>query len=133
METSFSAWIIQSNVFLRDKDWAQVVKTNHYLPHHYLILGESSKREACERTSQDNQRSRQGFRAISRKPKPFDETGLRGGRQSSHQSRSLGALAEPFGYRTIGLARKIPHRKEGTNLALPGFFRRRRAQTIGIR
>jgi hypothetical protein len=23
-------------LFLRDKDWAQVVKTNHYLPHHYL-------------------------------------------------------------------------------------------------
>jgi hypothetical protein len=23
-------------MFLRDKDWAQVVKTNHYLSHHYL-------------------------------------------------------------------------------------------------
>ena len=26
-------------MFLGDKDWAQVVKTNHYLPHHYLTLG----------------------------------------------------------------------------------------------
>ena len=26
-------------MFLRDKDWAQVVKTNHYLSHHYLTLG----------------------------------------------------------------------------------------------
>jgi hypothetical protein len=56
METPFSAWFIQKVMFLRDKDWAQVVKTNHYLPHHYF--GESSKREACERTSQANQRGR---------------------------------------------------------------------------
>jgi hypothetical protein len=26
-------------MFLGDKDWAQVVKTNHYLSHHYLTLG----------------------------------------------------------------------------------------------
>jgi hypothetical protein len=44
----------------------------------------------------------------------------------------LGALAEPFYERTIGINRKIPHRKEGTNLAILGFFRRR-PQTIGIR
>ncbi len=25
-------------MFLGDRDWAQVVKTNHYLPHHYLTL-----------------------------------------------------------------------------------------------
>ena len=36
----------------------------------------------------------------------------------------------PFGYRTIGFARKIPHRKEDTNLAFLGFFRRRRAQEL---
>jgi hypothetical protein len=41
METSFSAWIIQM-MYLRDKDWAQVVKTKHYLSHHYLTLGKSS-------------------------------------------------------------------------------------------
>ena len=38
----------------------------------------------------------------------------------------------PFRYRSIGIDRKIPHRKESANLALLGFFRRRRAQTIGI-
>jgi len=26
----FLAWIIQKVMFLRDKDWAQVVKTNHF-------------------------------------------------------------------------------------------------------
>jgi hypothetical protein len=44
---------------------------------------------------------------------------------------SLGALAAPFGYRTIGLARKIAHRKESTNLAFFGFFKQ--AQEFGIR
>jgi hypothetical protein len=38
----------------------------------------------------------------------------------------------PFGYRTIGLARKIPHRKEGTNLTLFGFFRQRRTKEFVI-
>jgi hypothetical protein len=38
----------------------------------------------------------------------------------------------PFGYRTIGIARKLPYRKEGTNLAFLGFFRRRRIQEFGI-
>ena len=38
----------------------------------------------------------------------------------------------PFDWRTIGLARKIPHRKEGTNLSCLKFFRRRRAQRIGV-
>ena len=39
----------------------------------------------------------------------------------------------PFDWRTIGLARRIPHRKEGTNLAFLKFFRQRRTQRIGIR
>ena len=39
----------------------------------------------------------------------------------------------PFGYRTIGRAGKVPHRKEGTNLAFLGFFRRRRTQEFAIR
>jgi hypothetical protein len=53
---------------------------------------EESSREPCERATQGNQRSRQGFRAISRKPSALHETGLRGRRQS----RSLGALSAPF-------------------------------------
>src|SRR4029077_20217432 len=56
-ETSFSAWIIQKVTFLRDKDWPQVVKTTHFPPH-YLTLGGPLQREACERASQANQRSR---------------------------------------------------------------------------
>src|SRR5580704_15992252 len=47
--------------------------------------------------------------------------------------RSLGTLAVPFDWRTIGLARRIPHRKEGTNLSFLKFLRRRRAQRIGVR
>jgi hypothetical protein len=39
------------------------------------------------RASQANQRSREGFRAISRKPSAFLETGLLGERQSGDQSR----------------------------------------------
>jgi hypothetical protein len=39
----------------------------------------------------------------------------------------------PFDWRTIGLARRIPHRKEGTNLSFLKFFRRRRARRIGVR
>ena len=38
----------------------------------------------------------------------------------------------PFGYRTIGLAREIAHRKESTNLAFLEFLRRRKAQEFGI-
>ena len=53
----FRLGLFKSDVFLRDKDWAQVVKTNHYLSHHYLSL-EGKFEEACERTSQANQRSR---------------------------------------------------------------------------
>ena len=30
VKTSFSAWITQKVMFLRDRDWAQVVKTNHF-------------------------------------------------------------------------------------------------------
>ena len=41
------------------------------------------------------------------------------------------ALAEPISYRSIGIDRKIPRRKERTNLAIPRVFRR--AKTIGIR
>ena len=52
------------------------------------------------------------------------------GRRSEPLAR---ALAVPFGYRTVGLARKIGHRKEGTNLAFFGFFRQRKAQEFGIR
>ena len=36
----------------------------------------------------------------------------------------------PFDWRTIGLARRIPHRKEGTNLSFLKFSRRRRAQEL---
>jgi hypothetical protein len=32
----------------------------------------------------------------------------------------------------LGINRKSPHRKEGTNLAFPGFFRPRGTQTIGF-
>jgi hypothetical protein len=42
-------------MFLRDKDWAQVVKTNHFPPITILLLGEEPRereREACERASQ---------------------------------------------------------------------------------
>ena len=34
-------------MFLRDKDWAQVVKTNH-LPHHYFALGPREKRVSAQ-------------------------------------------------------------------------------------
>ena len=39
----------------------------------------------------------------------------------------------PFGYRSIGINRKSPHRKEGENLAFLGFLRRRRIQESAIR
>jgi hypothetical protein len=42
--------------FLRDKDWARVVKTNHYLSHHYLTLGEEFREKR-----------------VSAKPKPISE------------------------------------------------------------
>jgi hypothetical protein len=47
-----SSWSTNIGLFLGDKDWAQIVKTNHYL------LWGSSKREECERSSQGNQRNR---------------------------------------------------------------------------
>jgi hypothetical protein len=42
-------------------------------------------------------------------------------------------MAVPFAYRTIGIARKLPHRKEGTNLAFLGFSRRSRTREFAIR
>jgi len=39
METSFRLGLFKM-MFLRDKGSAQVVKTNHYFPHHYLTLEE---------------------------------------------------------------------------------------------
>jgi hypothetical protein len=55
MDTSFPAWIIQKVMFLRDKDWAGVVKTIHFSPALFLLWATS--REACERKIQANQRS----------------------------------------------------------------------------
>jgi hypothetical protein len=57
VDTSFPAWINQKEMFLRDKDWAQVVKTNYFSPRHYFYFG-GLEREACERASQANQPSR---------------------------------------------------------------------------
>jgi hypothetical protein len=74
-----------------------------------------------------------GHQEYLRDPSKIHETDLRGGRQNGYQIRSLGTLAVPFDWRTIGLARRIPHRKEGTNLSFLKFFRRRRAQRIGVR
>jgi hypothetical protein len=54
--------------------------------------------------------------------RPSTRAGLPDGRQSGDQSRSPGALAVSVGYRTIGLARRIPHRKESTNLAFLKFL-----------
>ena len=87
VNTSFPAWINQKVMFLRDKDWAQVVKTSYFPPSSLSYSGGPLEREACERASQANQPSRQGFRTISRKPSAFHKTGVHGGRQSGHQSR----------------------------------------------
>ena len=51
------------------------------------------------------------FEQSPRKPSALHQTSLRGGRQNSYQIRSLGTLAVPFDWRTIGLARKIPTEK----------------------
>ena len=47
VETSFSAWITQSDV-LRDKDWAQVVKTNHFPPSLFSLGTPERKRVSAQ-------------------------------------------------------------------------------------
>ena len=44
VDTSFPAWIIQKVMFLRDKDWAGVVKTIHFPPS-LFYSGVTSERE----------------------------------------------------------------------------------------
>jgi hypothetical protein len=96
-------------MFLRDKDWVQVVKTIHFPSSLFLLWGLA--REKCEHASQANQRIDRGFRAISRRPSPLHKTGLRGGRQGDPKSRLLRALAELFQERTLGLVRESPTEK----------------------
>ena len=121
-------------MFLRDKDWAQVVKTNHYLSRHYLTLGGESSRE----------------KRVSAQPKPISEVvkdfeqSLENLRPSTRRVYVAGARAAiraahlelwqcPSATELLASLGKIPHRKERTNLAFLGFFRRRRTQRIGVR
>jgi hypothetical protein len=53
-------------MFLRDKDWAQVVKTNHFPPH-YLTLGYSGERQTAKRVSAQT-------KAISEVVKDFEHS-----------------------------------------------------------
>jgi hypothetical protein len=78
-------------------------------------------------------------KSISEVVKDFEQS-LQNLRPSTKRVYVAGARAairaaslEPIFCRSIGIDRKIPRRKERTNLAIPGFFSRRRAETIGIR
>ena len=106
-------------MFLGDRDWAQVVKTNHYLPHHYLTLERVRREKRVSAQAKPISEVVKDFEQSLENASAFHETGLCGRRQGGDQSRSLGALAVPFGYRTSGLARKnrSPKRKHESRLS----------------
>ena len=99
-------------MFLGDKNWAQAVKTNHYLSHHDLTLGEefqersrvSAQPKAISELLADFEQSLENSSARH-------QTGLRGGRQNGYQIRSLGALAVPFDWPNYWPRRRIPKKK----------------------
>ena len=119
-------------MFLGDRDWAQVVKTNHYLPHHYLTLERvrrekrvSAQAKPISEVVKDFEQSLENLRPSTRRVYVAGaRAAIRAARLELWQCPSATELAASLG--------KIAHRKESTNLAFLGFFRRRKTQEFGI-
>jgi hypothetical protein len=73
VETSFSAWIVQKVMFLRDKDWAGVVKTIHFPPSLFLLWGETREKRVSAQAKpisdliKDFEQSLEGLRPSTRR------------------------------------------------------------------
>ena len=100
-------------MFLRDKDWAQVVKTNHYLPHHYLTLVGRVRREKrvsaqakpISEVVKEFEQSLENLRPSTRRVYvAAAKTAIRSAHLELWQCPSTGELLASLG--------AIPHRKE---------------------
>jgi hypothetical protein len=119
-------------MFLRDKDWVQVVKTNHFPPITILLWGRT-ERECVSAQAKPISEVVRDFEQSLGNLRPSTKRVYVAGARAAIRAASLELWQSPSTTDLLASIGKIPDRKEGANLAILGFFRRRRVQTIGIR
>ena len=85
-------------MFLGDKDWAQVVKTNHYLSHHYLSLrGELEEKKRVSAQAKPISEVVKDFERSLENRRPSTRRVYLAGARSAIKAAQPGTLAVPFG------------------------------------
>ena len=119
-------------MFLSDKDWAQVVKTNHFPPITILLSGRTEREKRVSAQAKPISEVVKDFEQSLGNLRPSTKRVYVAGARAAIRAASLELWQSPSTADLLASIGKSPTEKRA-NLAILGFFRRRRVKTIGIR